>query len=845
MKETEKGENRMDTMKLKQWELAKCRCARYGDRTDIESSLSEEHEWIPFEGIKQVHDVLIEKGIVSDEVLENGKAGDIRDLAEYDWVYRSTFKADPGDKRYLLCCSGLDTVCDVYLNGTFLGTSESMYLPFERDITALTKEANELLLYFHRHRKMLEYYEKNMPEEFRGVVPPFAMFHKSEDYGAYNADITGYGYSPIGVFDSVTVTGTKTAFWEMPDIDVRLNEDFPSYEKASVRFSVKGKSVKAGTAGLSVSVTDCKGNLVVQTDARIQSDGAFELKAEAVLERPDLWWPRNYGEQPLYTASFRYLFDGEEEETVSRRFGVRSIQMKGDMRFFANGVPIRLWGGNIAPIYGPSNVFNEQVAFDLVDKIYAAGMNAIRVWGPSNPYPDSIYDRFDEMGILVWQDFPTGGSPLPWDDHGIALLESEARHMLRRLKHHPSIYLWCGGNENIYMNEVYETSDDRGFGVLLHNFREICEELDPSREYYVSCPYGGGYTNDPDIGDSHGSRAYRKFLPGEDYAVFFSENIRCYPPQYKSMKRWLGDEMWEEGYVDTKPFGRIKPMPDCWARLLGNNGEEKLGPVEDYYSATNAREMVYKFTAAAGQDLYNMYARARRGKPAYRASENNICQGFMVWKLNDPWPSFYCALVDYYGECALTYYAVKRAVQPVWIDLEVSDRIYLWGVNDTGEDFRGSVELTAYRMDQKRIIGRKSFPVTLLKGQSRIVTNLDDFGPLHWFTVLHACLRDENGREVLTNTAYLRKENMLPFPDAKLSLEINGDVLVVKTDDFARCVELSAGEDGEAFGWMFEDNYFDLLPFEEKRVKILKRGAGSRIRAKAQYGSETAVIRIG
>ena len=224
-----------------------------------------------------------------------------------------------------------------------------------------------------------------------------------------------------------------------------------------------------------------------------------------------------------------------------------------------------------------------------------------------------------------------------------------------------------------------------------------------------------------------------------------------------------------------------------------------------------------------------------RDRPHYKSEENTICQGFMLWKINDPWPNFYCALVDYYGECAMTYYAVKRAVRPVWIDLEVDDRVYLWGVNDTLSDFRGTVTLTSFRMDENRTDRQAEIPVSLLKDTSGVLTNLDFWGPVHWHTVLHACLKDERGEALFTTTAFLKQENMLAFPDAILTLTVEGDSVTVSTDRFARCVELSAGEDGEAFGWVFEDNFFDLLPFETKRVGIIRKGEGSCVRAKAQY----------
>ncbi len=834
----------MDRLRLEEWKIGKTKC----DYTDSKEALLEcvnhcqEGELLTTGQIAQIHEILMRKGIVSDKVLEDGDSSMLSWVAEYDWFYRTDFTVAQKEDRYVLTCKGLDTVCDLFLNGTYLGLSESMYLPFEKDVTDLLRveDRNTLVLYFHGHEKMLRYYKETMPEEYAGHVPARAMLLKAEDYGTDPKNCRGYWN--IGIFDEVCVEGVSDLKIRRTDIDVKLGQPFYNYDRAVVTARVSGTAWRSGMVTAEVTVCEADGSAPVSvTVNEVAEAGEFCLQARVTVENPKLWWPVNYGDHPLYRLQVRLIMDGKACGEVRKPFGIRDIRQVGNMMFTCNGVPVRLFGADIAPIYGPSNVFHEQTAFALIDRLCLAGMNVVRIWGPNKPYPDRFYDRFDELGILVWQDFPTGGSELPCDDHYRELLMRQAEEMLCRLKHHPSIYLWCGGNENIYMNEYFESSSSLGYDILTDGFRKLCTDLDPSRTYHVSCPYGGRYTNDPEQGDSHGSRAYRRFLPGEPYGVFYSENIRVYPPQYKSMKRLLGAEIWDENYLDVKRPGCRKPMPDAWAKRLGNFGEEKFGPIHEYYAADGPEDLIYKYTAAASQDIYQMYARARRGKPHYKSTENNFCQGFMIWKSNDPWPNFYCALVDYYGECAMTYYAVKRAIRPVWIDLEVDDRIYLWGVNDTGEDFRGTVTLTLFRMDENRIVRQVEIPAALLRTSSGVLTNLDFFGAVHWHTVVHAVLRDENDTEVCSTSTLLRHENMLPFPDAALTLEAEGDTLIVRTDCYARCVELSAGEAGEGFGWVFADNFFDLLPFETKRVAILRRGEGTIIRAKAQYGSHSAV----
>jgi beta-galactosidase/beta-glucuronidase len=714
-----------------------------------------------------------------------------------------------------------------------------MYLPFRKDITGELKAENELVIYFHQHDKVIAHYEKTMPPEWKGNVPASAMLMRMRDYGHRPDDY--HGFKPTGIFDKVCIETLEYAELDNMDVDVAL----PTLDLDLARIEVTLEGKKYDDAPLSVKFGVCEKDGSNKKEISVEIKGApGEWKKDLVIEikNPKLWWPKNYGPQPMYKVELEISVNGEPVIRKSKPFGIRKLRKKGNMVFEFNNVPVRFWGGDIAPIWGPSNAFNAEYCFSLIDRINLAGMNAVRVWGPSQPYPNEFYDKFDELGIMVWQDFPTGGSQLPDSEEYKKLLCSEAEFMVKKLKHHPSIYLWCGGNENIYMSEIRHEKIGIGFDILTNHFRDVCAKYDPQRYYHASCPYEGRYANDPLNGDTHGSRAIRSFCAGEQYGAFFSENIRTYPPQYKSFYRWLGDRIWEEGYIDYKPFGRVKPMPEGWKKLLTTSGEEKFGPIWDYYAATNVHELIYKYTAAAGQDIYQIYARSRRGNPAHKNYEGQFCRGQVFWKITDPWPNFYCAFIDYYLEPSLPYYSAKRAIKPVWIDFEISDHIYLWGVNDTREAVAGMIELTLYNLEEEAVVTQVNFPAALLPGSSQIITDLDSFGFLRWCTLLHAKFTDQNGNYIMANNNYITKENMLPFHDAKLTMSREGDCLTITTDKFARCVEISAGEDGCAFGWVFEDNYFDLFPFETKKVRIQKRGGGSCIKAQAHYSPHAAVI---
>jgi beta-mannosidase len=201
----------------------------------------------------QVHDILIKNGVISASVLENGDSRDCTWVSETDWIYRCSFSAPEGAGRKFLHCSGLDTVCDLYLNGVYLGSSKSMYLPFRSDITDILGNCNELLIYFHRHQKILDHYKNTMPDEWKGNVPAEAMFRKSSDYGKRAKD--QHGYSPIGIFDRVCVETVECARLSVSDIEVTLNT---LLDDARVDFSLSGEYYDGSvlTAEITVSGED-------------------------------------------------------------------------------------------------------------------------------------------------------------------------------------------------------------------------------------------------------------------------------------------------------------------------------------------------------------------------------------------------------------------------------------------------------------------------------------------------------------------------------------------------------------------------------------------------------------
>ena len=196
--------------------------------------------------------------------------------------------------------------------------------------------------------------------------------------------------------------------------------------------------------------------------------GAENTAGTAVLAVEDVsvaaWWPNGYGAQQVYTAEVRaFDADGGECLVERRTVGFREVdwwQNEGapagaePWTCVVNGTPVFLGGANWVPV-----LVNHQdvTAADYAKRVHLykdMGCTVLRVWGGAILESETFYDLCDRAGILVWQEFPLSSSGIenapPDNPAAIAALKPIAVSYVRRRAHHPSLLLWCGGNELYY-----------------------------------------------------------------------------------------------------------------------------------------------------------------------------------------------------------------------------------------------------------------------------------------------------------------------------------------------------------------------------------------------------------
>ena len=330
-------------------------------------------------------------------------------------------------------------------------------------------------------------------------------------------------------------------------------------------------------------------------------------------------------------------------------------------------------------------------------------------------------------------------------------------------------------------------------------------------------------------------------MPGSDYPLFASENLRVSFPGVKTLKRYLKTDTLPK--PERQRHGSL-PWPEAYEKITSAESWKKIPAIEEFYDPECAEEMVYQYGAAAGQYIKDTAERYRRGKKADNAAGERNCRGHFIWKWNTTFPHIYSSMLDFYLEQKMPYYYLKRAYEPLCVQVEVSDHLYVWLVNDTGMPVEGRIRAELFDLQGNCFVKREEFPVKCDAGESVLAGRLNSFGQFTRDKIIRAVFCDHKGQTAAENHAFADIERHLVFPQSGIEMWKEKDEICLRARQFARCVELCGEEDGDAYWWDFRDNYFDLFPGEIKRVGYGNRHRSGTIKARAVYDKAVAELNI-
>ncbi len=797
--------------------------------------------WLPATTMPaMVSDVLQQNGEIDPPWLP-GRAEKYQWIAEKDWVYAARFTADDTSAESWLRFEGLDTIVDVYLNGEQIASHCNMYLPLRVYITDKLAADNTLVLHFHSIYDKSD--GKRTPIRRVNGAAGKLVRRPNQNYGNYLGPRPNW--SRVGVYDRIFLEITHSSEITDAVVDTSLNEDLT---EGTVTVYVAGIG-RLQTMEIRTRLFDPSGRAVAEATSRPYGlSRSFMARLLTTVDKPQLWWPRGYGDQPLYRVETSLITDGRVHQTISRKVGFRRVTMPQRLHFVINNIPVRLWGGDWVTPHWQTAVWDQPRAEKLFAMAEHANFNAFRVWGVVESPRDDFYEMADEKGFMLWQDFTD--LPLRSDEASVEVCRREAELLVKRLKHHPSILVWCGGNESAMWNhqEFNGSLEDRGPWpglIAAEAVEDVCQRLDPDRYYQPSSPYYGENPNDPQKGNTHGY-TNMWYVPGYDFLNFASEDTRIAAPPLHSLKRFMAPEdIWPDDYSPIYTHGNVYPYPKSWLPYTTGSSWKKTGPVELFYDATDAASLVYRIGMAEALYYQDTIERQRRGRDATDLSARRRCGGYLVWKFNDSWPHIYSGKVDYFLEPYHVYYSLRRAFAPVMLSFDKGAYIYLWAVNDTPETVAGTVNIELFHLDRNRVRKDIVRDVVVPPGGSKVLVRLDQagIGTFRKEHILHATLTDKSGKCLAEAYCPGDIERRMRFPDAKLDVKVEDGAIVIKSDKYAHSVTLEGNADGDAFGWCFEDNYFNLMPGQEKVVRVLGKHDRGQVTVRAWYSPHVTTAR--
>lgn len=627
-----------------------------------------------------VHTDLIRASLIGDPRIGFNERDGLW-IGEADWEYRTEFRLGPeilAHQRLDLVCECLDTIAEVSVNEQRVGSAANMFHPHRFDLRGAAREGeNELAITFRsplRHIRTVEARLGKRP--VNGDWDPYIFIRKA-------ACNFGWDWAPkvptCGVCGPIRVEAWSGA--RVAAVRPLTRRDAKGCWALTIHVNLDWPEVQHRIAGLLLGACLRDDRYMDEWDSVILEPGQTSTTLQIDVEKPRLWWPRELGEQFLHSLDL-VLYDTKDAAGANLprepwgitggwngHVGFRNVRLNTDpdqhgesFQIEINGKPVFCKGANWIPEgLFPDDRPDENIRH-RVRQAAAANMNMLRVWGGGMYESEAFYDECDKQGIMIWQDFMFACACYPEEAPYPQLVEAEARHQIARLSSHPSVVLWCGGNECVWGYESwgYAATDFEGpwkkrvwdkswgGGYFYDLLPRLMRELDPTRPYWPNSPFAGRPGENPnqtDRGDRHtwdvSVEGYRAIVPR-----FCAEFGHQSPPSLELLNRVLRPEDLEIGSPGLEQRQRAKGGT---ARHINEHLAKHYPTAQSFEEWHRQAQEMQARALVIGIDTL---AAAR---------QSGRCMGSLIWQFNDAWPGMSWSLIDSEGTPKPAYHAVREA----------------------------------------------------------------------------------------------------------------------------------------------------------------------------------------
>lgn len=613
-----------------------------------------------------------------------------------DYVFTRTFDVDEellAQQHIVLVCEGLDTLAEISINGTFLAKTDNMHRTWKFQAKKLLHPGkNEIQIVFRSVLRFIEDYPYEAHKKIN-YIPCGSM--KGNQLLRKAHSMFGWDWGPqtidAGIFRDIYLQGYSHARIE----DIRIHQQHA--KNVSVQTSITLSESVPGQK-LCVELSEDGADKPLQTKlCKTNADGVAAV--DFVIENPKLWWPNDYGDQPLYIVRTTLLDeDGTNLESITRRIGLRTLTISqekdewgNEFAFCVNGVKIFTRGGNYIPDDCLYTRITEKKLDYILESCRRAHFNCVRVWGGGYYPSDAFYDLCDEKGLIVWQDLMYACNVYDVTDAFAENCRQETYDNVRRLRHHASLGLWCGNNEiesawNHWGDFQKETPYLRADYIRL--FEEVLpkavQEADGETFYWHSSPSSGGCFDNPDDanrGDTHYWDVWHGQKPFTDYRKYFFRFCSEFGFQSFPCAKTVNSFTLED---DRNIFSRVM---ESHQKNDAANGKMLYYLSENLRYPKDLTHLLY-----ASQVLQGMAI--KYGVDHWRRNRGR-CMGTLYWQINDDWPAPSWSSIDYFGRWKALHYMAQKFYAPHAVSMTLEDhRCHVYFSNESFETTEYSLTLS-------------------------------------------------------------------------------------------------------------------------------------------------------
>lgn len=760
-----------------------------------------------------VHTDLMASGVIQDPFFRLNEVG-VQWIEKEDWVYVRDFDI-PGEmwqhEMIELVAEGIDTIAVIYINGQEVGLTENMFRRYRFEVKNLLQPGlNNLKIELRSPVQVDKERASRLAYKLPGNAPHIrkAPYHFGWDWGPRL--VTSGIWRPIYLkaWSGFRIEDLEFETEFLPDKNVRLN----------LRAEVQASSELQAKAA--VFVDD---RLKPEADKRLKlSKGRNKIQTTIMIKQPKLWWPAGMGGQNLYKIKLELTGDGIRDE-ISKYTGIRKLALVQEtdawgrsFHFSINDIPVFAKGANWIPADSfPSRVSREKYE-QLLHSAVEANMNMIRVWGGGIYESPDFYDLCDRLGLLVWQDFMFACQMVPGNKEFRQNVREEASDVIKQLRHHPSIVLWCGNNEceegwfHWGWKESLPPSVWDDYQEIFHRLLpEVVSQLDPSRPYWPSSPHSEkiGEPRSDRSGDMHYWGVWHGREPFSEYRKqfhrFFSEFGFQSFPLFETVRKFTEPSDWN---LTSAVMEHHQRHPVGNKLIMEYMLDEYLMP-KDFLSTLWLSQVLQ----AEGMKIAVEHFRASRPR----------IMGALYWQFQDCWPVASWAGIDYTGTWKALHFYARRFFSPVLVSPQPRhDELGVYLVSDllrpAGLDFEWLV--ASY---DGQVIASGKEKVLAAPGSSKLIFNEKTESLMNGQPpekIFFYCEIKDSGRIISSNIYHFSRMKRVELPAAVINIKaaIEGRYikLTLRSEKFAKSVYLAAsGVKGR-----FLDNFIDVVPSRETQI---------------------------